>query len=103
MQYVLVLQWPASSQSDFEALIEIEDALEAGIAEDHGFVDGHDFGSGEMNIFVHTDVPLEAFRDAQASLSGDLRWAGVRAAYRDVDGDQYQVVWPAGLQEFSVS
>jgi hypothetical protein len=56
-----------------------------------------------MNIFVHTDRPLEAFQDAMTSLGPDPRWAGVRAAYRPVDGDRYVVVWPKTLEVFSVS
>lgn len=103
MKYVLVLQWPATSEADFDALISMEDLLEADLPDAHGLVDGHDFGAGEMNIFVHTDRPLEAFREAMTSLSRDPRWAGVRAAYRLADGDRYVVVWPKTLEVFSVS
>lgn len=103
MKYVLVLQWPGTCEADFDALIAIEDLLEANLPDAHGFVDGHDFGAGEMNIFVHTDRPLEAFQDAMTSLSPDPRWAGVRAAYRPADGDRYVVVWPKALSVFSVS
>lgn len=103
MEFILVLQWPAASEADYDALVALEDALEIGLADAHGYVDGHDFGSGEMNLFVHTDLPLEAFGDAQASLGADSRWAAVRAAYRSTDGDEYTVVWPATLQDFSVS
>ncbi|BCW69267.1 hypothetical protein [Arthrobacter sp. NicSoilB8] len=103
MKYILVLQWPATSDSDFDALIAMEDRLEADLPDAHGFVDGHDFGAGEMNIFVHTDRPLEAFQDAVKLLSPDSRWAGVRAAYRPADGDRYVVVWPKTLEVFSVS
>lgn len=103
MQFILVLQWSAASEADFDALVAMEDALESDLDESHGFVDGHDFGSGEMNIFVHTDRPLEAFRDAETSLGADPKWVDVRAAYRATDGDEYTVVWPETLQEFSVS
>lgn len=103
MQYVLVLQWPTESETDYDALIAMEDAMEGALPAAHGFVDGHDFGAGEMNIFVHTDNPLEAFGDAMTSLSADPVWANVRAAYRPTDGDSYVVVWPETLQDFSVS
>lgn len=102
MEYILVLQWPAASEADYDALIAMEDALETDLAEAHGYVDGHDFGSGEMNLFVRTDLPLAAFRDAQALLGTGSRWSAVRAAYRSTDGDEYTVVWPATLQDFSV-
>ncbi|HSN36223.1 MAG TPA: hypothetical protein VLT34_07730 [Arthrobacter sp.] len=103
MQYILVLQWPAHSEADYDALIAMEDALECALPAAHGFVDGHDFGAGEMNIFVHTDDPLEAFGDAATSLGSDPRWAEVLAAYRPTEDDRYVVVWPETLQDFSVS
>lgn len=103
MQYILVLQWPATSDTDFDALISMEGLLDADLPDAHGLVDGHDFGAGQMNIFVHTDRPLEAFQDAMTSLGHDPRWVGVRAAYRPADGDRYVVVWPKTLEVFSVS
>lgn len=103
MKYLLVLQWPVTSEADFEALIAMEDLLEAELPKAHGIVDGHDIGAGEMNIFVHTDRPIEAFRYAMSSLTAHPGWAGVRAAYRPIDGDRYVVVWPQTLDVFSVS
>lgn len=103
MRYIVVLQWPAASEEDYDALIAMEDALEAGLGEARGFVDGHDFGSGEMNIFIETDEPRDAFADAADCLGADPRWANVRAACRPIDGDPYEVLWPQGLQEFSVT
>lgn len=103
MQFILVLQWPADSEADYDALIAIEDALERALPAAHGFVDGHDFGAGEMNIFVHTDDPLEAFGVAVSSLDAHPRWAEVRAAYRPTEGDRFILVWPETLQDFSVS
>jgi hypothetical protein len=101
VKYILVLQWPVTSEADLDVLISMEELLEEDLA--HGFVDGHDFGAGEMNIFVHTDQPLEAFQDAMASLGLDQRWVGVRAAYRPADEDRYVVIWPKTLEVFSVS
>lgn len=103
MKYILVLQWPATSEADFDALIAMEDLLDADLPDAHGFVDGHDFGTGEMNIFVHTDRPLEAFQDAMTLLGPDPRWNDVRAAYRPTDGDRYVVIWPKSLEVFSMS
>lgn len=103
MDFILVLQWPVASKADYDALIEMEDALESHLQDAHGYIDGHDFGSGEMNIFVHTNVPLVAFQDIQATLEADPRCATVRAAYRSVDGDEYTAIWPPTLQAFSVA
>jgi hypothetical protein len=101
VRYVLVLQWPGSSQADFDALISMEAALTEALG-DHSGVDGHDFGTGEMNIFIETDDPAEAFSDALAALGDDPRWAEVRAAFRDQTVDAYTILWPQGLSAFSV-
>jgi hypothetical protein len=47
LKYQLVLQWPGVSTADYDRLLSLEEAIR----------DGHDFGSGEMNIFIHTDNP----------------------------------------------
>jgi hypothetical protein len=101
VRYVLVLQWPGFSEADFNALIGMEDTLTEALG-DHSRVDGHDFGTDEMNIFIETGDPAEAFSDALAVLGDDLRWAEVRAASRDQTQDAYTILWPQGLSAFSV-
>lgn len=96
-KYILVLQWPATSEGDFDALISTEDLLQSDLLDAYGVVDGHDFGAGEMNIFIQTDRPLEAFQHAMTSLGTDPRWASVRAAYRSAGEERYVVVWPKAL------
>jgi hypothetical protein len=64
VKYQLVLQWPASSIKDYDEMIWVEDALTNGIG-DVALLDGHDAGSGEVNIFLLTDDPNQAFREAQ--------------------------------------
>ncbi len=101
MSHILVLQWPGSSEAQFDELIEMEDELEQALA-DSASVDGHDFGSGEMNIFIETDQPTRTFAAAQEVLSHRSSWADVRAAYREATGDKYTVLWPAGLTDFRI-
>lgn len=31
-----------------------------------GLVDGHDLGAGEMNVFIHTDVPEGTFAETMS-------------------------------------
>ena len=102
MRYVLVLQWPGCSEADFDALISMENQVATAVGP-YASVDGHDFGSAEMNIFVRTDQPTEAFADAARVLSENPRWGDLRAAYRDESDGPYQIVWPRGLGEFSVT
>ena len=42
-------------------MIELEDMLTEELGDDLGNVDGHDWGSGTTNIFIHTDDPESAF------------------------------------------
>jgi hypothetical protein len=99
--FVLVLQWPSSSGADFDDLVAMEDQLKSA-PRPYGSVDGHDFGSGEMNIFVETDAPNEAFAKASVALGDTPRWSEVRAAYRAESGDAHEILWPPSLSAFSV-
>ncbi len=101
MRYILVLQWPGDSEADFEALISMEEQVETVLGR-YASVDGHDFGSGEMNIFIETDRPTETFADAANALRESPRWGDLRAAYREARGDSYEILWPRTLQKFSV-
>ena len=101
MTHILVLQWPGSTEADFEELLEMEDALESRIG-GLGAVDGHDFGAGEMNLFVKTEQPVEAFSAVKEILGGRPSWAYLRAAFRETSGEKYDVLWPPGLTDFSV-
>ena len=102
MKYCLVLQWPASSIDDYDAMIEAEDALIRGLGEGNE-VDGHDAGSSEVNIFIRTDDPKQAFRQLEAILRSRGSWDAVRIAYREVNASQYTVLWPKGLTRFDVT
>jgi hypothetical protein len=66
-------------------------------------VDGHDFGSNEANIFVHTDDPHRAFEEIRTILSEDKLWVDTRIAYRHFDADDYTVIWPEGTTTFDIS
>lgn len=99
-KFLLVIQVPIGSTGDFDRLLEAEQRMEALLGA-LGQVDGHDSGSGEANLFIFTDNPTLAFQKALPCLderSRDL----VRAAYREVEGETFTVVWPPGAQEFRV-
>lgn len=102
MKYQLVLQWPALSIMDYDAMIEVEDALVEKLSKAH-VVDGHDAGSGEFNIFIHTDDPKHAFNEVKSILGTRDFWVDARVAYRAITGSEYTVLWPADLTEFKVT
>ena len=103
MSYQLVLQWPASSLDDFDRLIEIENQLIEQLPRHHGEVDGHDMGSGESNIFVLTDDPGATIEAARSVIGACGALDGFRAGYRRIDGEDFSVLWPAGLGRFEVA
>lgn len=101
VRYMLVLQWPCISDADLDALISMEEQVDAFLGR-YASVDGHDIGASEMNIFIATDRPREAFADAANILRGSPRWGDLRAAYREALGGSYEILWPSSLSEFSV-
>jgi hypothetical protein len=102
MRYQLVLQWPAASIRDYDAMVGIEDTLIERLSAANE-VDGHDAGSGEMNIFIRTDDPERAFAEIEGILGSRDFWVDARVAYREVGGDQYVVLWPTSLTDFRVA
>lgn len=101
MKYQLVLQFEASSMNEFDRLVALEDGLIEKL-NDFATVDGHDFGSGQFNIFVLTDAPAASFRKAQETIATQGIPNVMRSAYRELDGEEYVVLWPPSLTEFSV-
>ena len=98
MKYSLVLQFPANNIEDYDRLIEIEDALTKYL---HGLanVDGHDSGSGEMNIFIFTGKPEETFEKAKVFIKAAGMLTTLSAAYRLTTENEYSRLWPVGLTE----
>lgn len=83
-------------------MVEIEDVLTERLTELHE-IDGHDVGSGEVNIFILTNDYEKAFDEVKAALKGRGLWVDARIAYREIDKSEYTVLWPKGLNEFSVA
>ena len=103
MQYQLTLQFRGDSLGDYDVTVALEDELTAELG-DSAEVDGHDVGSGETNIFILTSDPAATFHRTKAVLERAQHLQAVMAAYREVDGEQYVVIWPEGSQkEFRVA
>lgn len=101
MRYQLVLQVDGSSIEDFDDLLKLELDLGLGLGSEH-VLDGHDFGSAEMNIFIHTDKPDEAFKISKGILA-TTKMDKVVVAYRDFDSEDYEVIYPENYEkEFSI-
>jgi hypothetical protein len=92
-KYQLVLQLPGTTQQDYDALLGLEESLADALAGTPHEVDGHDFGSGTGNIFIHTDDPTGAFALVKEIVSL-AAYPVLKAAYRSFDEDDYQLIWP---------
>jgi hypothetical protein len=98
MKYQLVMQFPQRWLWSFHSLIRLENQLirKLGATAD---VDGHDCGACEMNILILTNDPVGTFRKIRPLLARKLWLRLSAAAYREVMGEDYTVIWPEGSQK----
>jgi hypothetical protein len=103
MRYQLTLHFRGDSLADYDAMVALEDDLTEELG-DSADVDGHDCGSGEANIFIFTSDPAATFQRIRPVLERTAHLQSVTAAYREVDGERYTVIWPEGLRrDFAVA
>jgi hypothetical protein len=102
MKFQLVLQLPASSIRDYDDLVELEDIVAKRLGS-VGVVDGHDAGSGEMNIFILTDHPRTAFERIKSFLGTSDFMPDLRVAFREIDKEDFTILHPTGLTDFTVA
>jgi hypothetical protein len=103
MDNQLVVQFEASTSDHFARLIHFEETLNERVGQS-AIVDGHDFGSGELNIFVLTDDPMATF-DLVQEVAEELRLQQqMRVAFRKarVEDENYVILWPPSLKEFQI-
>jgi hypothetical protein len=100
-KFQLVVQFAGNDIADFDEMIELEDRLTYGLADRH-LVDGHDVRSGEVNIFVHTNDPILACDEVMGLLEDGQR-RRAKIAYRSFRSDEYAVLWPLDVEQFSIA
>ena len=103
-EYQLVIQFRLddADMTRWEAIIRFETELIDWLDGDSD-VDGHDSGSGEMNIFVHTNDPAASLKLVQTLLPhSELASVEYCAGYRLFTEDDFTPVWPPGLATFDV-
>lgn len=97
-KFQVVLQLPGSSAEDFDDLVLLEESLIEGFRRTPHVIDGHDFGSGTMNIFIHTNDPRAAFAIAVKAIY-PVELPKLKAAYRSFSADTYEWLWPEECTE----
>ncbi len=101
MRFQVVVQFDWSDADNLERLFATEQRMGAELTGD-AVVDGHDFGSGEFNIFVLTNDPSQTYKCISAFLLHEGIQSQARIACRAIDGDIYTVMWPSDLHTFRV-
>lgn len=66
-------------------------------------IDGHDIGSGEVNVFIHTNHPIDTFEEVKLVLvNHGIDVNATKSGYRLFSSNAYTPIWPLNLKEFSV-
>ncbi len=102
MSYQLVFQLPFSSIGDYDAMVRLEERIAEALGQ-LGEVDGHDAGPGETNIFVLTERPELALEWVRNALWGNGPPAGLKVAFRRVEGEAYTILHPPGESNFDIA
>jgi hypothetical protein len=89
----LVLQFRPWADHTLEELLAVENQLEA-LTDLGADVDGHDFGSGEANIFLFTSDPAAALDRCVRVVASAGLLPLLSAGCRPTDEDVYVRTWP---------
>lgn len=101
MKYQVVVQFPEELFYDLDWITSVEDRLDESLVDAE--VDGHDIGSGEVNIFIHSNNPTNTLALVKNILEEDsVDLENIRVAYREKGGDLYIPLWPENLVDFKV-
>ncbi len=98
MKHQLVLQFQGDDDDTLEKVIALEDKLiEAFEGSTAVEVDGHEPGDGVTNLVLLTKNAAKVWEKiepmVEEAASDDLEINAV--AYRDLDGEEFTVLWPA--------
>jgi hypothetical protein len=89
---------------DFDNLIDIEDKLDSALQRNNtGYVDGHDMGSGQMNIFIFVNTWKHGLW-FMAQYLKNQPWSKDATVAKVMPDDTYEVIWPKNFSgEFNIT
>ena len=92
----LVVQLPVSESTDFDSLIDFENALTLSFLKDKAAaVDGHEIGQGWFNVFIVPRAAPESIVERVKALLAQMGMLdNALIARRANPHDQYAVIWP---------
>ena len=98
MEFVLVLQFPEKTPALLDSIEELTELLSDALGE-VGELDDPEIGRGQVNLFINTDSPNEAFGKVKGLLKKRGFLSVAIAAFRDAEDDDYTVIWPDGFDD----
>ena len=101
-QLVIQFKWRNHDVTLHDKVLALEDDLIEQLDPDVVFLDGHDAGSGEMNLFLFTNEPAAAFAQIKPIMTTHSLLQQSKSAYRPIDGEEFVPIWPEELQVFEV-
>ncbi len=101
MEYQLVIQKSSKSIDDFDNIVSFEDEL-IELLNGEADVDGHDFGSGQANIFIITTIPEANYAKIRDKFGDRLQKEQMKIAYRELGKDNFIVLYPNSLENFTI-
>jgi len=93
MKQQLILAFRIHSMQDYDAIILLEGKLIELLEPDHS-VDGHDVDRQEMNIFILSNNPIEAFNKISDSKIMSSNSLLTKAFHRQIGSDNHYSLWP---------
>jgi hypothetical protein len=91
----MIVQFAIGNDTDFDELINIEDALGLALLPDRSaVVGGHDIGEGRFNIYIHPQRGWEPVLEHVIEALKGLDRLDDAIVARETDA--FEVVWPKG-------
>ena len=101
-RFQVVFQFAAETLADFDLLIALGKQVEQ-VLTPPAYLDGHDFGQKEFNLFIHSDDPVGTFNLVAGAIQSTNRQMPFSAGYRSFVEDGYKPLWPENLKAFAVA
>lgn len=101
MEFLLVLPVPGGSIRDRDEVMHLKERVSAALGET-GQVDRHDSELGETDFLILTKTPLEAY-DALRGINDFEVRPQLRAAYRRLDNEDYEVFYQESSFRFHIA
>ena len=101
MRYQLVLQFTADTIAEFDQFVALKEKLIDAL-EYSAIVTVKTSDNQSSDIFILTAEPAMVFDKAHRIIRDQRLQQGMRAAYREPPGENFMILWPTTLTEFSV-